>query len=62
MQLIIFLQISDYNVQINEFVKNKTKISLQAQDSIYFPVIDAEVLYIPVSIRLHICNDIYKCY
>ena len=26
----------------------------------YFPVIYAEVLYIPVSIKLHICNDMNK--
>ena len=38
------------------FCKNKTKISLPAQYSMYFPN-DPKVLYILVSMKLHIGND-----
>ena len=60
MQLRIFIQILYYNGQRDEFCKNKTKIDLPAQYSMYFLVIDAEVLYIIVSIKLHIGNDMDK--
>ena len=56
MQLRISLQRSHYNVKNNIFCKNKTKIALQAQYSMCFPN-NSEVLYIIVSIKLHIGND-----
>ena len=59
MQLIISLQISNFNFEKNVFCKNKTKISLPAQYSTSFPD-NPEVLYILVSIKLHIGNDIDK--
>ena len=43
----------------NIFCKNKTKIALPAQYSMPFPD-KPEVLYILVSIKLHIGNDMDK--
>ena len=60
MQIIIFLQRSEFTFQRDKFWKNKTKIAPPAQYSMYFPVIDAEVLYILVSIKIHIGNDMDK--
>ena len=57
MQLRIFLQISEYNFETNEYAKN---ISLPSQYSMSFLGEDAEVLYIIVSIKLHIGNDMDK--
>ena len=58
MQLIISLQRSHYNVENNIFCKNKTKIALPAQYSMSFPDKHPEALYILVSLKLHIGNDI----
>ena len=41
------------------FAKIK-QISLPAQYSMSFPGIDSDVLYIIVSIKLHICKDMDK--
>ena len=57
MKLRIFLQRSEYNFQRYEYCKNKAKISPPSQNSMSFPGIDYEVLYIIVSINLHIGND-----
>ena len=51
-QLRISLQRSENNI----FCKNKTKIALPAQYSMSFPN-DPKLLYILVSIKLHIAND-----
>ena len=59
MQLRISLQRSHYNVKNNIFCKNKTKIALPDQYSMSFPN-DPKVLYILVSINLHIGNDMYQ--
>ena len=56
MQLIISLQRSHYNVENNIFCKNKTKIALPDQYSIPFPNSPKEI-YILVSIKFHIGND-----
>ena len=60
MQLRIFLQISEFNFEKNQYCKNNTKIALPAQYSMYFPYKHSEVLYILVSVELHIGNDMYK--
>ena len=60
MQLRISLQRSNFNSEKNEFWKNKTKISLTAQYSMSFPDKHPEVLYILVSIKLNIFNDMNK--
>ena len=66
MQLRIFLQRSEYSFEKYEYCKNKTKIALPAQYSMYLPDKNAEVLYILVSIKLHIGYDMdkghYVCY
>ena len=59
MQLRISLQISNYNFEKNLFCKNKTKIALPDQYYMSFPD-KPEVLYILVSIKLHIGNDMDK--
>ena len=65
MKLRIFLQISEYIYEIDEYYKNKTKISLPAQYSMLFPGKHVQVLYILVSIKIHIDNDMdsghYMC-
>ena len=43
-----------------EYCKNKTKIALPSQYSIYFSGRHPEVIYILVSIKLHIGDDMYK--
>ena len=60
MQLRIPFQISNFNYGKNEYCKNKTKISLPAQYSMPFPDKHPEVLYIILSIKLYIGNDMYK--
>ena len=60
MKLRISLQRSKFNYEKNEYCKNKTKIALPAQYSMYFPDKHVEVLYIIISIKLHIGNDMYK--
>ena len=60
MQLIIFPQRSDYNYERDELEKNKTKVALTAQYSMFFTGKHAEVIYIPVSINIHIGNDMYR--
>ena len=57
MQLRIFLQGSEYIFQRDKYYKYKTKTSLPAQYSMYFPGEDAEVVYIFVLIKLYIFND-----
>ena len=56
-KLRIFLQISDYNYETDEYCKNKIKIALTYQYSMSFPGKHAEVLYILVSIKHYISND-----
>ena len=57
MKLRIFFQRSEYNFQRYEYCKNKAKISPPSQNSMSFPGIDYEVLYILVSIKLRIGKD-----
>ena len=52
-------QRSNFNYEKNEFCKKKTKISLPDQYYMSFPD-NPEVIYILVSIKLHIGNDMYK--
>ena len=56
-KLRIFLQISDYNYETDEYCKNKIKIALTYQYSMSFPGKHTEVLYILVSIKHYISND-----
>ena len=56
MQLRISLQRTEYNVETESFCKNKTKIALSEQYSLYRPN-DPEVIYVLVSIKYHIGND-----
>ena len=60
MQLRISLQRSNFNYEKNEYYKNKTKIALPAQYSTSFPDKHPGVLYILVSIKLHIGNYMDK--
>ena len=60
MQVRIYLQRSNFNYEKNEYCKNKTKISLPAQYSMSFPDKHPELLYIIVSVKLHIGNDMDK--
>ena len=57
MQLRIFLQRSEYNVETDSFCKNKTKIALSAQYFLTCPN-NPEVIYVLVSIKYHIGNDL----
>ena len=59
MQLRISLQRSHYKVENNIFCKSKTKITLPDQYSMYFPNSPKEI-YILVSIKFHIGNDMYQ--
>ena len=56
MQLRISLQRSKYNVETDSFCKNKTKIALSAQYFLYCTN-NPEVIYVLVSIKYHIGND-----
>ena len=58
MNLRIFPQRSEYNFERDEYWKNKIKIALPSQYSMSFPGKHAEVVYILVSIKLHIGKDI----
>ena len=60
MQLTISIQRSNFNYEKNEYCKNKTKIALPAQYSTSFPDKHPEVLYIIVSNKLHIGNNMNK--
>ena len=64
MQLRISLQRSSYNMENSAYCKNKTKIALPAQYSMFFTK-KREVLYILVSVKLHIGNNMdqinYAC-
>ena len=60
MQLNISLQRSKYNMKNNEYCKNQTKIALPDRYYMYLSDIDSEVIYILVSIKLHIGNDMDK--
>ena len=60
MQLIIFLQISEYKFERDEYCKNIPKIALPDQYYISFPGIDSELLYMIVSIKLYIGKDTDK--
>ena len=53
----IFLQISEYNFEKYEYCKSRTKIDFPAQYYMYFQDKNADVVYILVSIKLHIGND-----
>ena len=55
MKIRTFIQRSWYNFERDEYCQNK--IALPAQYSISFPDKHAGVLYILVSIKLHIGND-----
>ena len=55
MQLRISLQRTEYNWETESFFKNK-KIALSAEYSLYRPN-DPEVIYVLVSIKYHIGND-----
>ena len=59
MQLKISLRRSNYNMENNAYCKNKTKIAPPAQYSMSFPN-NREVIYILVSIKIHIGNDMYQ--
>ena len=56
MQLRIPLQRTECNVETDSFYKNKTKIALSAQYFLSRPN-DPKVIYVLVSIRYHIGND-----
>ena len=56
MQLRISLQRTEYNVETESFCKNKTKIALSAQYSLYRPN-NPEVIYVLFCIKYHIGND-----
>ena len=58
MKIIIFLQISEYNSETDEYCKNKTNIFLPSQYSIPFLVINDEVVYNMVSIKIHVGEDV----
>ena len=57
MQLKISLQRTEYNVDTDSFCKNKTKIALAAQYFMSCPN-NTEVIYVIVSIKYHIINDL----
>ena len=57
MKLRRFLQLSEYNYDRDEYFKNQKKTAFLSQYSIYFPGKNTGVLYIIVSIKLHIGND-----
>ena len=59
MQLRISLQRSHYNVEKDTFCKNKTKIALSAQYFMSYSN-DLKVIYVLVSIKYHIGNDMYQ--
>ena len=54
MNLRIFLQRSEYSVEKDEYCRNKTKISLPSQYSMSFSGKHYKVVYILVSIKLHV--------
>ena len=60
MQLRIFLQRPEYNFETDELCKNKTKVSLPAQCSMSFTGTYDETIYILVSTKLHIGDDMDK--
>ena len=60
MQLIIFLQKSEYNYERDEHWKSKTEIALPDQYSMSFPGKDTEVLYILVFVKLNIGKGMDK--
>ena len=60
MQLRTFLQISDNIFERDTFCKNKTKLDLPDQYSMYLPGIYSEVIYILVSIKNNIGKDMDK--
>ena len=55
MQLKISLQRTEYNVETDNFCKNKTKIALAAQYFLSCPN-DPKAIYVLVSIKYHIGN------
>ena len=59
MQLRISLQRTEYNVETDSFCKNKTKIALVAQYFLSCPN-NPKVIYVLVSIKYHIGNDLDK--
>ena len=61
MQLRTSLQRSHYNIEKNIFCKNKTKRALSAQYSMSFSD-NPDVIYILVSFKLNIFNDMDKGY
>ena len=54
MQIKILIQRSEYNGVRDEYCKNKTKFYLPSQYSIYFSGSHDEVVYIMVSIKIHV--------
>ena len=59
MQPRMSLQISNFNFEKNIFCKSKTKIALPYKYYMYFPD-NPEVIYILVSIKICIGNDLDK--
>ena len=55
-QLIIHIQRTEYNAETESFCKNITKIALSAQYFLSRPN-DPKVIYVLVSIKYHIGND-----
>ena len=57
MNIIIFLQRTEYNFKRDEYCKNKTKFSLPSQYSVSFSGKHDEAVYILVDIKLHDGKD-----
>ena len=54
MQHILFPQISEYNGVRDEYFKNETKMALPSQYSMYLSGSHDEVVFILVSLKLHV--------
>ena len=57
MQSRVCLQISEYNGVRYEYFNNKTKIALPSHYFVYFSGIHDEVVFITVSINIHVGKD-----
>ena len=66
MQHIIFLQISEYNSKRDDYFNNKTNIALPSQYCMSLSGSDDEVVYVIVSIKIHVVQYMdsgqYYCY
>ena len=56
MNIIIFLQIPEYNFERDEYCKNKTKTALPSQYSMHFSDKHNVAVYILVAINIHVVN------